>query len=86
MVKERRFVCLESVMSVVPHNHPAYTSLQQLPFVTESEIMRHGQWKRTPTSNMLYCSVCDKIPESQIETPHCPECGAKLTPSEVPNG
>lgn len=36
----------------------------------------HAHWKRTPTSNTLYCSACDKISESQIETKYCPDCGA----------
>lgn len=38
----------------------------------------HGQWKRSPTSQTLYCGVCDKIPDCQIETDYCPKCGAKM--------
>lgn len=38
----------------------------------------HGRWKRTPTSQTLYCSACDKIPEYQIETNYCHNCGARM--------
>lgn len=83
MEQWKRFVCLEVALSVIPHNNPAYATLKTLPFIEECELKHHGQWRRTPVSGTLYCGVCDKIAELQIETPHCPECGAKLTPSEV---
>lgn len=86
MASEKNFVCLEDALKVVPALQQCWLALQSLPRISEHEIRRHGQWKRTPTSNILYCSVCDKIPESQIETPHCPECGARLLPAEVSHG
>lgn len=86
MANERHFVCLEDALKAMPALQQCWMALQRLPRIAESEIIRHGQWKRTPTSGTLYCSVCDKIPESQMETPHCPECGAKLNPSEAHYG
>lgn len=85
-MNEKNFVCLEDALRIMPALLQCRLALQGLPRIPASEIIRHGQWKRTPTSNTLYCSVCDKIPESQIETKHCPECGARLLPAEVSHG
>lgn len=51
--------------------------LSNLPTVNAVEMV-HGRWKRTPISGTLFCSACDKIPELQIETNYCPNCGAKM--------
>ena len=48
-----------------------------LPRVDAKEVV-YGRWKRTSISGTLFCSVCDKIPEFQIETNYCPNCGAKM--------
>lgn len=47
------------------------------PIVDAVEVV-HGQWKRTPVSERLYCGVCDSLPECQLETNYCPNCGAKM--------
>ena len=47
------------------------------PIVDAVEVV-HGQWKRTPVSERLYCGVCDSLPEYQLETNYCPNCGAKM--------
>ena len=45
---------------------------------TDTEEVVHGRWKRTPVSSRLYCSICDKIPLCQVDTPYCPNCGARM--------
>lgn len=40
-----------------------------------------GTWKRTPVSNVLWCSACNAISRFQVETQICPECGARMRDS-----
>ena len=63
-MSEKHFVCYEDAMRSMPALIQCRLALQSLPRIAESEIRRHGQWKRTPTSGTLYCSVCDKIPHN----------------------
>ena len=51
--------------------------IKEMPTVDAVEVV-HGQWKRTPVSERLYCGVCDSLPECQLETNYCPHCGAKM--------
>ena len=51
--------------------------VDKIPTVDAVEVV-HGQWKRTPVSERLYCGVCDNLPEYQLETNYCPNCGAKM--------
>lgn len=53
------------------------TDINDVPTADAAPIV-HAHWKRTPTSDTLYCSACDKISESQIETKYCPDCGALM--------
>lgn len=47
-------------------------------FLNEIPDVPRGTWKRTPISGTLFCPFCDKIPDQQVETAHCPSCDALL--------
>lgn len=52
--------------------------------IIDAEPVRHGRW--IPTRRYMYsvkCSICGKVWD--LETPHCPSCGAKMDLEENSN-
>jgi Zn finger protein HypA/HybF involved in hydrogenase expression len=45
---------------------------------TTNKDIKHGEWKWTPISGMLYCSCCDNFNPAKIEFNYCPNCGAEM--------
>lgn len=48
----------------------------------EDAINSIGEWKITPISTTIYCSLCDHIPIIQKETAYCPNCKARMLKGE----
>lgn len=40
-----------------------------------------GEWRRTAITDTLWCTSCNKINDSNIESAYCPNCGAKMVVS-----
>ena len=78
MENKRQLIYVDDAKRAIEHYDPAFACvIDNVPTVDAVEVV-HGRWKRTPISGTLFCSACDKIPEFQIETTYCPNCGAKM--------